>query len=260
MKIENKGLYTAKIIRVPALLNDTKIFLSSWDESLTIDDNFRKATEENIFGRPARSYVKQFLKAFKERYIVGDERDEALRSLIKRSLNDNVVNRILYYHTARADILLHDFVTDYLYRVYKNGNPYISTKEAQLYIKSLSSEGKTTSKWNDTVCNRVARNILTTLRDFLILDGNVKKKIAPVHLPVEVFVYVSFSISRYVTSGNKIIDHEDWRLFLIDPGTVEQLFLEAHQQGYLKYHAAGNVVRIEYPYKKIEEVVDDIVS
>ena len=43
------------------------------------------------------------------------------------------------------------------------GAEYIVAKGAQQYIKKLSDEGKTVSPWGDTVCNRVARNILTTL-------------------------------------------------------------------------------------------------
>lgn len=258
--VDKEVLYTAKIIRTPALLNDTKIFLSHWDESLSIDENIKKAIERNIFGRPARSYVKQFLTAFRERYIFGDERDIALRNLVKKCQNSTLVHKILYYHTALADKLLYDFVVNHLYALHARGAEYISTKEAQLYIIKLSDEGKTTSKWSDTVCNRVARNLLTTVRDFSILEGKVRKKIAPVYLPIEVFVYVAFCLSKEVKSGNKILHHPDWRLFLLDSTVVERLFLEAHQRKFLTYQAAGNLACIEYPYKSTEEVVDGIIS
>lgn len=251
--------YTAKIIRAPALLHDTRVFLSHWDDELTVDENIQKAVSENIFGRPARFYIKQFLAAFKERYIFGDKRDMPLRKLVRQGKDSAVIDRILYYHTAHADNLLYDFVINYIYVLQSRGVEYISTKEAQEYTKKLSEEGKTSTRWGDTVCNRVARNMLTTLRDFHVLEGNAKKRIAPAYLPIEVFLYVAFSLSREVQSGDKVIRHQDWKLFLIDAATVERLFLEAHQSGFLNYHTAGNLVRIEHRFKSIEEVVDAIV-
>lgn len=260
MNFKDSKAYTAKIIKVPALLHDTKVFLSHWEEKLPVDENIRKAVLENIFGRPARLYVKHFLAAFKERYIFGDERDAALRKLVRKGKDDAVIDRVLYYHTAHADKLLYDFVVNYIFAAQSRGIEYISTKDVQEYIKNLSDEGKTTSKWGDTVCNRVARNILTSLRDFHVLEGNVKKRIAPVYLPMEAFLYIAFSIGREVEAGDKVVNHQDWKLLLIDAATVERLFLEAHQNGFLSYQTAGNLVRIEHRFKSIGEVVDAIVS
>ena len=260
MPSRDAHVYTSKIIRAPALLKDTKIFLSHWAEGLTTDENIQRAAEANRFGRPARSYVKQFLAAFKERYIFGDERDEALRTMVRKGRDEAVVNRILYYHTVLADFLLYDFVADYLFDRHSRGNSYIITKDAEQHIKKLAHEGKTGAPWSDSVCNRVARNILTTLRDFLILEGNVKKRIAPVHLPIPAFLYVAFSLSRRVNAGEKVLHHRDWRLFLLDAPAVERLFMEAHQQKLLSYQTVGKMIRIDYPYTSIKEVVNAVVS
>jgi len=260
MTFKDSKAYTAKIIRAPALLHDTRVFLSHWDEGLSVDENIQKAISDNIFARPARFYVKQFLTAFRERYIFGDEWDAALRKLVRKGKDDAVIDRVLYYHTAHADNLLYDFVVNYIFTAQSRGIEYISTKNAQEYIKNLSDEGKTTSKWGDTVCNRVARNTLTSLRDFHILEGNVKKRIAPVYLPIEAFLYIAFSIGMKIEAGDKVVNHQDWRLFLIDAATVERLFLEAHQNGFLSYQTAGNLVRIQHRFKSIGEVVDAIVS
>lgn len=251
--------YTSKIIRAPALLKDTKIFLSHCDEGLSVEENIRQAAENNLFGRPARSYVKQFLQAFRERYLFGDDRDKALHTIIRKGRDEAVVNRILYYHTALTDPLLYDVVTLYVYERHSRGQTQITVPEVQQYIRRLSEQGKTTTPWSDNVCNRVARNILTTLRDFLILEGGAKKRIAPVHLPLQVFVYVAFQLNRTTQAGEKILSHPDWKLFLLNRNAVERLFLEAHQQKLLHFEAAGKIIRIEYPYRTVQEVVDAII-
>ena len=257
----NGKKYTSKIIKVPALVPDAKLFLSQWDGELSVDENIERAIQYNIFGKTSRTFVKNILKAFKERFIFGDEQDEALRELVKSEVDQNIVDRILYYYTALADQLLYDFVINYVYEVQRSGRDlFITTMKAQRYIQRLSEDGKTTAEWSDTVCNRVARNTLTTLRDFHLLEGKVKKRIVPPYLPVESFVYIAYLLYQREPAGDKMIDHRDWKLFLLDSFAVERLFLEAHQYGYLTYNAAGSLIRIDFKQKSIMEVVDDIMQ
>ncbi|MFZ3059099.1 MAG: BrxA family protein [Candidatus Methanoperedens sp.] len=251
--------YNSKIIKAPALVSDAKLFLSQWEGNLSVERNIEKAIQYNMLGKTSRAFVKNITKAFKERFVFGDEQDEALRKLVNSGIDQTITDRILYYYTAIADPLLYDFVTDYIYEMQSRRDLFITTKSAQKYIQKLSEEGKTTSKWSETVCNRVTRNILTTLRDFHILDGKVKKMIAPVYLPMEAFVYIAYLIHNKEPSGDKIIHNKDWQLFLLDAFTVERLFLEAHQHGYLSYNAAGSIIRIYFKQKNLIEVVDAII-
>jgi hypothetical protein len=251
--------YSSKIIMAPALINDAKVFLTRWNDKLSIEDNIKRAYLDNIFGKASRSYVKHILTAFKERFIFGDEKDLAIRKLVCYNTEASIVDRILYYHTALADRLLYDFVIEYLYNLKSLGQLHITTNEAETYIRSQSDKGKTTTKWTNNVCNRVARNILASIRDFHILEGASKKRIAPVYVPIEVFVYVAFLIKKEVASGEKIINHKNWRLFLLDTATVEKLFLESHQQGFLSYESAGNIIRIDFKQNSLMEVVDAII-
>jgi hypothetical protein len=252
--------YTSKIIKVAAHIPDAKIFLSEWNEGLSSEENLDNFVQHNIFGKPSRVAVKNVLNAFKERFLLGDDSDKALRKLVKADVDQTVVNRILYYHTALADKLLYDFVTQYLYGLYLSADLFINTLKAQVYIQNLSKEGKTTAIWSEKVCNRVARNILTTLRDFDLLEGKVKKKITPPYLPTEAFVYVAYLLYRQNLSGEKIVNHEDWKLFLLDPSTVERMFIDAHQNGYLIYNAAGSIIRINFNFNNIEGIVDAIIE
>lgn len=252
--------YSSKIIKAPALVSDSKLFLSQWEGDLSVEKNIENAVQYNLLGKTSRAFVKNITKAFKERFVFGDEQDEALRKLVNSGIDQTITDRILYYYTALADPLLYDFVTDYIYEMQSRRDLFITTKSAQKYIQKLSEDGKTTTKWSDTVCNRVTGNILTTLRDFHILEGKVKKTIAPVYLPLEAFVYIAYLIYNKELSGDKVLQHRDWKLFLLNALTVERLFLEAHQHGYLTYNAAGSIIRIYFKPKNLIEVVDAIIQ
>jgi hypothetical protein len=258
---KNKDIkYNSKIIKAPALLSDAKLFLSQWDPQLSQEKNIDDAIQYNILGKTSRNFGKNIIGVFKKRFIFGDDQDEALRLLIRSSIESSIVDRILYYYTVQSDSLLYDFVTEYLFNLNFIGDTIITTNKAQKFFKKVSDSGKTSTSWSDTVCNRVARNVLTTLRDFHILEGKVKKNIAPVYLPVETFVYVAYLLCRKSPGGEKILQHPDWKLFLLTPNLVEKLFLEAHQHGYLKYYAAGSIIRITFKQKTIVEVVNDIIK
>jgi len=252
--------YTSKIIKVAAHISDAKIFLSEWNEDLSSEENLDIFVQHNIFGKPSRMAVKNILLIFKERFLLGDDRDKALRRLVKADVDQTIVNRILYYHTTLADKLLYDFVTKYLYGLYLKGDLLIFTKKAQEYIQKLSIEGKTVTPWSETVCNRVTLNILSTLRDFNLLEGKTKKKTTPPYLPTEAFVYIAYLLFHQNLSGEQIINHEDWKLFLLDPSTVERMFIDAHQNGYLVYNAAGSIIRINFNFNNIEGIVDAIIE
>jgi hypothetical protein len=261
MAKQNKGnRYTSKIIKATALLPDTKLFLSQWNPKLSSEKNIQKFIDYNILGKTSRAFVKNITSAFKDRYILKDDQDEALRLLIQSSIEPKVLDRILFYYTAKSDLLIYDFVIKCVYQMYLDGITEISMEKTQKIIKQFSDNNKTVSKWSDTVCNRVARNMLTTLRDFHILEGKVKKRISPPYLPLESFVYIAFLIARKEPGGEKILQHNDWKLFLLNPRDVEQLFLEAHQRGYLNYYAAGSIISVSFKQKSIIEVVHALIQ
>ena len=60
--------YSSKIIKAPALIKDAKLFLSQWDDSISIEENVEKAIQYNIMGKSSRIFAKNIIKAFKERY------------------------------------------------------------------------------------------------------------------------------------------------------------------------------------------------
>ncbi len=115
-------------------------------------------------------------------------------------------------------------------------------------------------RWSQTVTAKVARGVLATLRDFGILEGTVKKRIAPVYLPVESFAYIAFALQQEGASGPHLVHHQDWLLFLFSPSVVEHMFLEADRHGLLHFQAAGKIVRIDFPVHSFEEMANVVAA
>jgi hypothetical protein len=253
VQMTEKKVYTSRIIKAGALLPDTKMLLAHWNESKSATENLDVLKRENIFGKASRSRARDVLAIFDRRYL----RDEAVtRSLVQLERNvfpDQALNQILYFHSAQSDQLLHDVVTEVLWDFYNRGKTEVRADELQSALTGWVSEGKTSGRWQRYTTLRVAQGLLATLRDFGILQGKATKRLAPVHLATEAFVYIAFYLHQRQPSGERLIKHPEWRLFLLSINEVERLFLEAHQLRLLEYYAAGPVIRVTFPAESLED-------
>jgi hypothetical protein len=161
--------------------------------------------------------------------------------------------RVLYFHAARADSLLHDVVTEVLLPLHSRGRTDVSIADIQVPLAHWVNEGRTTGRWSAATTMRVAQGLLATLRDFGVLQGVVRKRLAPLYLPVGAFAYIAFYLHLSQPSGERLIGNPEWRLFFLAPQAAERFFVEAHQCHLLEYHAAGSVVRITFPTDSIED-------
>ena len=245
--------YTTKIIKAGALLADTKTLLAHWDLDSSVQDNLQRIQHENIFGKASRSRVEDILRIFRQRYLTEEAVTRALVVLVKNRFPASALDRILYFHSARSDRLLFDFVVEILRSRFAQGLTDIDPSDVQHALSKWVQEGKTTSDWGENTLSRVTRNLLASLRDFGVLDGKAKKRIAPAILPTTAFAYIMFFLKQHQSSGTKLINLPDWGLFFLPPEGVERFLFEAHQSNLLEYHAAGTVTRLTFPADTLEE-------
>jgi len=250
--VSNK-LYTSRIIKAGALLADTKTMLANWDETLSVAENLARFRRENIFGKASRSRIEDMLAIFRQRYLASSSVTKALVTLVQGGFPNEGLDRILYFHAAQADALLHDIVTKVLAGFHSMGKIDVAPEDIRAAITKWIAEGRMTSEWSENTLVRATRELLSTLRDFGILQGAVNKRLAPIYLPVEAFAYLAFYLHQRQPSGERLLDDAEWQLFFLSRHAVERFFLEAHQHHLLEYRAAGSIIRITFPAASIEE-------
>lgn len=253
-------LYSSRIIKAGALLPDTKVLFSVWDPNLSISENIHRIQHQNLLGKTSRSRAEDILVIFRQRYLTEESVARALATLVKRQSDGNTLNRIFYFHTARADSLLRDVVINLLVPKRAQGDMDVDVWEVEQTLRKWVGEGKTSRAWGNCTIHRVAQGLLSTLRDFGVLQGATKKCIAPIYLSVQAFSYIAFYLKQHQPSGAKLLDLVDWKLFFLSMEGVERFLLEAHQQGLLEYHVAGSVTRLTFPAATLEEYVNVIAQ
>ncbi len=247
--MERPARYTTRLLKGGALLPQMRVLVRVWKENFPPRQMLVEVEQRQILGNLSRRRVRDILeRVFVPRYVRGRP-PQAWRYL--RPFEDveaplDVVRPLYYLYAARAEALMGDFVRDALYTWYAQGQRRVGVMDGLRFIARAETEKRIPEPWSESVRIGVAQHLLTALRDFGILEGRARKRIAVPYLPVMAFAHVAFLLSRE-RRGAAILEHPDWRLFLLSPNGVERLFLEADQAGLLRYRAAGSIVRLEFP-------------
>jgi len=252
--------YTSRLAKGGALLADMRLLVRIWEEGAW-GDQCKHLILENVLGKRTKARaVDVCSRAFAHRFLRGDPAQawKIVRPLEDREVPLEILKPVYYWITARNDALLYDYIIDEILPRSKSPDMSVRVDETARWINKIISGQK--QAWTETVTLKVARGLLAALRDFGILEGASKKRIAPVYLPVESFTYLAFLIHKLGSSGERLIKHPDWKLFLMGPPVVERLFLEAHQNRLLHYEAAGKIHRIEFFAQNLEEMANALAG
>lgn len=245
--------YTSRIIKASALIADTRLLLAEWDTARPTAENLDRLRRQNVFGKTSRSRIEDILVIFRQRYFDDPDVGAALVTLAQGDAPSGWLDSLLYFFVAQNDRTLRDLVVDVLYPRHVAGYADLPVEVMARAIRNWVAEGKTTSPWGDETIQRVARNSMATLRDFGVLQGKIHKRITPVYLPAPAFALIAHWLHQHEGSGDRTLHSEDWKLFFLSVAGVERLFIEAHQEHLLTYHAAGSVVRIDFPATTLTE-------
>lgn len=252
--------YNSRLQKGGALLDDMRLLVRSWQDGDPSDQKHR-AIVENILAKDTRARaVDTFNRTFLPRYVNGTPKNawKLLRELEDRNCPLEIVRPIYYWVTAKNEQLLYEFVVEELTEVSKNPLQDVTVTAVVKWLQSKIAQ--TDRSWTSTVSLKVARGLLACLRDFGILEGTSRKKLAPTYIPIESFAYLAFVLYQSGVTSQRLLVHPDWQLFLLPQVMVERMFLEADRYGFLSYESAGKMVRVEFSANNEGEMADVIAS
>jgi len=255
--------YTSNLQKGGAVLEDIKILLKHWRNDIPQKNLIKELISENVLGKKSRKRVSDVIRyIFLPRYVNGYPKNHwaFLKQLVQADVPIEILQPILYFYCAFNEPLIGDFISKVLLTRYEKGILEIDSKDVSDFIKKGVQDKTIPVKWGDSVIKRVASGLFSALKGFGILEGKRKRKIAPKFLLLPVFFYIAFFIFKEGVLGKGIIEHPYWKLFLLNPQEVERLFMEAHQEKYLRYEQFGEIVRIEFFQNTFKEIVDVIIK
>lgn len=254
----------ANLLKGTAALGDVLSLLRAWhpeeeDPSTFLD----RAVEENLLGKQSQSRAEDVVKkVFGRRYMPGGSPVPArlLRKLLLAGESREVLDRLLYYHAALAEHLLYRVAVEVVYDLRTREVDRVRTSDVERLLDDLSSENAEDEGYAPSVRERLAQHALASLRDFGVLEGRAQKRIAAVRVPDPVVGYIAYWLREEGLSSKRIVEHEDWRLFLLHRREVEDRVIDVAGMGYFEYRTAGDIHRFDWSYDSLEDYVDALAG
>jgi hypothetical protein len=89
--------------------------------------------------------------------------------------------------------------------------------------------------------------------DFDLLSGGSVKQFATYRLPEDSFLYLLYAIAQSEPNAQRLIEAQDWHMYLMDAPDVEHELLRLHQYRKVNYEVAGTLSQLRLPHPSLCE-------
>lgn len=253
-------LTTAYTYKSGSLLSEFKIIIKNWDFNKDIKANFVELENFDHFGKNTRSWRKEILTLFKRRYVEDNpfplEMIGGLKLVIDSFKDRLILNFIFLFHFALVDPFLQDVLLNFLWPKYRSNYSYIKSSDLIDYIDKLNLLTGQKHNYSESMKKRIARGVLSTLKDFTLLQGHQKKTFQSIFIPDECIAYILYWLKERDVKSKEIIKHVCWGFFFFTSNEIEKLMFRAHDLKLISYHQVGDTHRIDWLFNNIKEVVN----
>ncbi len=252
--------YTTQLQAGLGLIEETRQLLQVYQPGMTTVQLYEAALASGRFplvtARRLRNIVAE---CFAPRYLRDPHAAELLKILVDR-LTINELNQLLFIYTARANLVLADFVRDVYWARYSAGRNDLQLEDARAFVENSVREGKTQKPWSETTIKRVSSYLMGCCADYGLVTttGRNQRSIAAYRIFPKVAAYLAYDLKFSGLGDNQIVASSDWELFGLTPIDVRDQLKRLSLQGLLILQAASDVVHIGWTYKSMEELIDVI--
>src|SRR5690349_24054970 len=212
-----------------AMIDETYTIFAKWNFGLSKRENLDRLRTENFIGAGSATWLRDVAWVMSRRFDP-DYRDRPLVILAKNGCDLEEWKPLLLWHITRDEFLLRDFLLNWLFPTFVSGTYCIRTEDLYAHVQSIGKRGGTIEHaWSETTVNRVAAALLKMAVDFGLLRGSVVKVFASYHLPERSFLYLLYAFREEMRSPRKVLESEDWKMFLMLRDDVERELLRLHQ-------------------------------
>ena len=232
------------------MIDETYMVFRGWDFGVSRTENLRRVREDNMIGATSAHWARDVAWVMSRRFDLAG-RDRPLVDLAMAGCDREVWKPLLLFHMTRDEFLVRDFLVYWLYPQFVQGAYLVHTDDVAAYLATLSKkkEIEWSGNWTNSTTSRVASGLLRIATDFGLLTGSVRREFASYHLPDESFMYILHAMADGEPNAQRIVDAEDWHMFLMDGPDVEREVLRLHQFRRLHYEVAGSLSQLKLPHE-----------
>ncbi len=257
-------IYTTELSKGQGMVPETVAILDLWEPGMTTVELKQKVKEQGILGRATSLRTDDLVgRPFAHRYLSGDPPPAAwLKRLLEKGVSPSKVTQILLIYTSRANVVLHDFITEVYWPRYAAGATKIARQDAVDFLERATQQGFIPRRWSETVMLRMARYLTGSLTDFGLagVDRGGKRELVSFTIASLTTAWLAHELHFTGAGDNAILTHPDWRLFGLEPrDTVQELKRVQNPANFIVQYS-GDLLRISWSYSSMEQYIDDIAQ
>ncbi|WP_432697184.1 BrxA family protein [Marinobacterium sp. YM272] len=253
--------YTTQLQAGLGLIEETKLLLSLYEPGQSATSLYDKALDSGMFPNvSARRLRNIVVECFNPRYIKTGSASY-LQTLQGRA-GSSVMSQLFLYYTATANLILADFIRNVYWARYAGGGQTVSLEDSRQFVEQAVRDGKTQKLWSDTTIKRISSYLVGCCADYGLLSSRrtSERSIQPLRIEQATVLYLAYKLHFDGLGDNAVIGHTAWAMFGLEPSDVRAEFKRLSLNNWLIVQAAGDVTRISWPLKSMEDVVDAIAE
>lgn len=259
-----KRQYTMNLKKGQALIRETIILLQLWEPGMTSLQLTDAAVKNGVLGKATAIRVKDIVsRLFYKRYVIdNDEPAKYLKYLSSIQWPIEELSRLFFLYSARADMALYDFITEVYWPKYHAGLEEIKRMDSLVFLKEAAQKGYMKNQWSDYSIDSTASVILGCLTGFKLLgtEKTGRRKILPYNISKNTVNYMAHEMHFSGFSDNTIMQHPDWGLFGLKPYSVLEELKRVSFGGHFIVQFSGELLKINWKYKNMEEFLHAITG
>lgn len=246
-----------KIAHHSTYIDETKRILRTYVECESYDELERRVVGENILNKDTDEYRTNILREVTRRHIPDkkEHTETPLMKIMSADIRSDVTDWCLYYGFAQ-DPFIRLVTIDFLFPEFKRGTLSVQATSIVTFIESIQEDYDDLRDRSESTINEAATKYLTALRNYGLLEGTQRKEFAVTYVPDETVAYVVYRLfQKGAKSASDIIEHDDWKLFLMTESEVQRRIRDISPQ-YVSYEKRGSTERLVTKHDSIEDLID----
>ncbi len=256
--------YTSALSKGQGLIQETVSLLQIWEPGVTSSQLVSSALDCGTLAKATANRVRGIIaEGFGPRYLVGSPAPALqLRFLLAKGVPIKALSQLFFVYTARANLILHDFVREVYWVKYSAGETHLGKEDALHFIESGINRGLIPKPWSTSMMDRVAGYLLGCLQAFSLLTSARKgrREILPFNIASLTTLYFAHELHFRGLSDSAVLEHADWGLFGLESRDVVRELERVSYGGHFVVQYSGEILRIAWKYKSMEECLDAIAA
>lgn len=259
-----EGAYTVGLAKGQGMISEAILLLKAWQEGMSATALARKVTAEGLLPKATNYRTGDIVsRVFAPRYLGnGASAASHLKRLIELGVPADRLQQLFLIYTARANLILRDFITEVYWPHYNAGSRILQRQDALDFLQAGRTTGRMPNPWSDAIKIKVTRYLLSCLTDFKLTRDlpQGRREILPFVIHPVTTLYLAHEIHFAGLSDNAVLDHADWKLFGLDRRGILEEFQKIAASGHFIVQFSGDLLRIAWKHKTMEECLNGIAQ